>query len=299
MSIVRTRHYVLPSGFEGSVVEMSLSEWMSVMDNPRQRDTEQRAVKAQRYLRTPSPEHPVVHAARLPDGTLVKLDGHTRSYLWSTGKIPPPERIICVLVNAASIDQACELYWHYDSRRTVKSTADMLSGVLGEHHFHIETKWLQKAVVNAVRIIESVSDSEIVTKQCLPLWFEEVRVVDSVADLVPKTCRLAGLVAGLMVRANPTLLSGFLEDLRNGGTCIAGNGDGPYLLRSLIERKRLLGQMAGHSNQEIIARATVKSIDLWHKGEYGKFLRADDWRNFVKRYRKYATSQKKQDAEQL
>ena len=68
-------------------IRMSVDEWIKVKANPRQRDTEKHAAKA-KHLLTPSPDHAHVSAARLPNETLVKLDGHTRALLWKRGTVP-------------------------------------------------------------------------------------------------------------------------------------------------------------------------------------------------------------------
>lgn len=63
--------------------KMSLHQWLQVPDNPRQRDTIRHATKAAKdHLSEPSLTHLEVSAAELPNGELLKLDGHTRSYLW-------------------------------------------------------------------------------------------------------------------------------------------------------------------------------------------------------------------------
>lgn len=67
---------------QSHTLRMPLGIWFAMPDNPRQRDTENRARAASRkHLQSPHPTHRNVSAAQLPDGRLVKLDGHTRNHV--------------------------------------------------------------------------------------------------------------------------------------------------------------------------------------------------------------------------
>jgi hypothetical protein len=107
----------------------TVKEWFAVCDNPRQRDTEKRAVKASRdHLKKPSPAHTFVHVCRLPNGRYVKLDGHTRALLWSDGRLEAPNEIIACVYSIASMQEAEELYDHFDNQSAVETGNDRLSG---------------------------------------------------------------------------------------------------------------------------------------------------------------------------
>ena len=69
-----------------TVRKMTVAEWIKVEDNPIQRDTEHHAAKA-KHLLTPLPSHAFVFACELPNGKLIKLDGHTRALLWQRGQV--------------------------------------------------------------------------------------------------------------------------------------------------------------------------------------------------------------------
>ena len=110
--------------------EMSIHEWFSVPNNPRQRNTELWIFKAKSYLKDPLPIHRFVIAARLPDGQLIKVDGHTRAALWARGIIPAPESVICTIIPVESVEQAAELYWACDTPDASKRLSDYFFGTL-------------------------------------------------------------------------------------------------------------------------------------------------------------------------
>ncbi len=112
-----------------SVIKMTTAEWIAVRTNPIQRDTERHAQKA-KHLHTPQDIHAVVFAARLPTGELVKLDGHTRAFLWQLGTIPSPKQITVIVTDVASDEEAAEQYKFHDSKDALEGTADKLSGAL-------------------------------------------------------------------------------------------------------------------------------------------------------------------------
>lgn len=117
-----------------SIVKMTPAEWIAVKTNPIQRDTERHAQKA-KHLLTPQDIHSIVFAARLPNGELVKLDGHTRAFLWQTGIVPQPRTITVNVIDVANIEEAAEQYKFHDSKNAVEGTPDKIAGAMrGQKH---------------------------------------------------------------------------------------------------------------------------------------------------------------------
>lgn len=135
-----------------TTLEMPTSSWYAVEDNPRQRDTVAHAAKA-KHLLTPSIEHSYVHAARLPGGKLVKLDGHTRAYLWQTEKVPAPKTLHVSLYDVPDLAAAKELYTHFDSDKAVERGHDKVSGALREQNINATSGLLRSGrISNALRV---------------------------------------------------------------------------------------------------------------------------------------------------
>lgn len=119
-----------------AVRTMSVADWIAVMDNPRQRDTERHAKRALDWLSTPSPAHLVVHAAEIVrTGKMIKLDGHTRAYLWSRRQIPVPTSVRVNIYRVRHEQEAAELYTHFDNIRVAESASDRAFGAMREVGF--------------------------------------------------------------------------------------------------------------------------------------------------------------------
>lgn len=114
-----------------------LDEWLGIPDCPIQRDTERHAQSAsKKHLSCSSPTHANVSAARLPSGEEYKLDGHTRSFLWATGKLEPPSHILYVDVYYCdNMTEVEDLYQQFDNQDAVENLRDKLYGAYRLHGF--------------------------------------------------------------------------------------------------------------------------------------------------------------------
>lgn len=139
----------------GTIVRMTTPEWIGVKDNPIQRDTERHAARAQ-HLLTPLPVHSITWAARLPDGSLVKLDGHTRAFMWASNIVPQPKQIEVHVMEVASLDEAAELYKTFDSQEALERTRDKVYGAMRGLRFEPKSGLVKAAAFNsALRIAYS------------------------------------------------------------------------------------------------------------------------------------------------
>jgi hypothetical protein len=112
-----------------SMMRMSVSDWIKVRDNPIQRDTERHAQQA-KHLLTPLPIHAIVFAAKLPNGDLVKLDGHTRALLWKRNQVKHPPHVDVNVIQVDSVQEAQDLYKTLDSKDAVETASDKVTGGL-------------------------------------------------------------------------------------------------------------------------------------------------------------------------
>lgn len=112
-------------------VEVPTHEWISLADNPRQRDTIEHARRAS-HLKALHPTHAHVAMAVLPHGQAMKLDGHTRAYLWASGEVDPPPVVTVAVWGCPTIEAAKELYSSFDSAAAVETGVDQVQGALRE-----------------------------------------------------------------------------------------------------------------------------------------------------------------------
>lgn len=120
-------------------INMTPAEWHLVRDNPIQRDTRKHAAKAEKgHLKKLVETHCDVSAARLPDGKLIKLDGHTRDLLWHENRLTAPDMLSVRIYPVQSELDAIRLYKYFDNQAAVENASDRLSGAY--RHFSIEPK---------------------------------------------------------------------------------------------------------------------------------------------------------------
>lgn len=93
-----------------------------------QRNTEEHAKKIRPALVKSIPEHQIVGAFELPDGTRCKANGHTRSMLWASGEIPMPKEVLVIISYPQNDEEMRERYYSYDNSLSTEDTKDKIYG---------------------------------------------------------------------------------------------------------------------------------------------------------------------------
>lgn len=160
-------------------IKMTVAQWAAVLDNPRQRDTDKNASKATRgHLKTSSPAQARVFAAKLPGGALVKLDGHTRALLWEEGKLQPPSVVYVDVIYVKSMDEAKELYTHFDNPAVSEKAADKMFGAFRESGITPESGLIASCgITSAIKKLVPVG-TPIYT--AVKAWKPEIIMLDSI-----------------------------------------------------------------------------------------------------------------------
>lgn len=123
---------------------LSVDDWISVPDCPRQRDTERHARRAW-HLYIPSETHMLVHKGELPNGDVYKLDGHSRCLLWRKNLIPAPRSLICMVWPCATIADVYRLYTTFDNAVAGETRAEQLTGAIRQFQVTFQSPYLQAA----------------------------------------------------------------------------------------------------------------------------------------------------------
>jgi len=244
-------------------ITMTPAQWAAVPDHPRQRDTAARARKA-RHLFAPRAVHAVVHAVKLPDGSLWKLDGHTRGYLWATGAIAPPEQVRVVVVPADSEEDALDLYWCFDTPEAAKHARDYLHGALRSGGVNVASRWLLRTLYSALALVERRRTIRGVLNEAIVAWQPEIEWLDSF-DLVA-WARHSGMTAALLLRARSVETARFIEMLPSRGTRINGRDDAIAALARGLDVMRASGTISGLSHTLNIAGKCLRAIDAYAEG---------------------------------
>jgi hypothetical protein len=162
-----------------SYVKMSPQQWISVPDNPRQRDTE-RHLKGADHLWNPSPTHAHVSMAILMSGEAEwKLDGHTRALFWQRHPEQAPDQIFVTCYYVHSKEEASDLYTHFDNQKAAETAVDKVYGSFKESEFTPESSCLKRGrLLSALIITEYLYSGE--------TWDSKEKRPTAIYKLVPK-----------------------------------------------------------------------------------------------------------------
>jgi hypothetical protein len=148
---------VLNDGGASYALEMPVEEWIALPDHPRQRDTVRQAAKghwelARRALGPIAESHRWVVAAEL-DGTLYKVDGHTRGYLWNLGQLRKPVSVYATVYRCSTRAELIDLYGTFDSQAAVEKQQDRVTGAMRQLKLNFHSKRLRYgAITDALSI---------------------------------------------------------------------------------------------------------------------------------------------------
>ena len=110
-------------------IVMTVDEWIDIPDNDIQRDTVKHSRKAVKYhLSELKLTHLKCAMAITEKGEKIKLDAHTRAYMWEHNLLTRPEKLYVDVYHVKDRKESRELYKHFDSSMSLESVNDKLSG---------------------------------------------------------------------------------------------------------------------------------------------------------------------------
>lgn len=251
-------------------ITMTPEEWAGVQDNPRQRDTERRAAKAD-HLKTEHPIHSHVSMA-VCNRHWFKLDGHTRSYLWSKGIVAAPVKLTVAVWRCDTIEDVKALYETFDSRAAVETTTDQLFGAAREHDsvFHSEVLRMHRytaalraahAMLFGWQEMKATSLYDIYTA-----WLPELVLLD---QCDPKRKRFhTGVIAGALItfRRYGAEAKVFWTKFSTGdGWKMDGQRDAVQALEERMETRRRGKGLSGSATTDTITRLCLSAFDAYRR----------------------------------
>lgn len=263
-------------------MKMTVSQWAGVMSNPRQRNTERHAAKAGRgHLKSSSPTQARVFAARLPGGSLVKLDGHTRGLLWSEGKLDAPKVIYVDVIDVKSMDEAKELYTHYDSSSTTENATDRMFGALREAGISPESGLLASCGhTSALKKLEPVGTP---IYQIVKRWKRELQMLDSIG--AGAKSMNSGMVLGslCLLRVRGERAMPFVAAVvRDAGARDASGSDGVDAIVRYVNEKK--GKTTGEAVIKDVAGRCITAFEGWLVGRrFRQAARVTDFQEYLGR----------------
>jgi hypothetical protein len=259
-----------------SKITMSPTQWARVQDNPIQRDTEAHARRALKtHLSQPSVAHWVCHAAILPDRTMVKLDGHTRAYLWRTGQLFAPEQVTVMVYPVATMDEAEALYSTFDSPSATETAPDRLSGAYRRANIAPTSSLLNVGgVTMALKFMFYGARSPALgfIYSAVEDYRAELMLLDSLQLSSPQLPGgwLAGALITLRVRGNAAMPF-WRAFAGNSGVSVDGVSDGVHMLTNTIRIAKASGTVTGtYSRKWRQAALTISCVESWGDGVHFK-----------------------------
>jgi hypothetical protein len=266
-----------------STAEMIPDAWVHVPDNPRQRDHEQRASNARRvaHLLEPNITHAEVHAARLPNGQLIKLDGHTRAHLWGAGSVTKPGSLLVVIYDVEDVAEAEDLYACFDNRKAVETLADEVQGGHRKHDFHPQSTQLKAGhIATSLRMATCALRGRVfhpsTVRDDMPslvgLWVDELHWCDDILLAPRKRNKVnQGLMAAMLMSARRYGTGQVSEFwgryLADAGVKTPEGMDGVQMLARLMDQMSAARRTVGNAAAEEIASKALSCVDFYRRGE--------------------------------
>lgn len=252
---------------ETYMTTMTPTEWFSVPDNPRQRDTESRAAKAF-HLDILEAAHTLVHMAEW-DGGRCKLEGHTRALKWAQRPDIAPDLVDVRVTVVDSEEDAKRLYCHFNSKEEGERAHDRLFGALREAGIIPSSDFVRKAKFSnalgmAYTFYEDHGRNKARTVYVKAAAFrEQIVLLDSIAGA---SKRMIGPVVCCFLMATrkhgPVVLEFFRRYILDGGTKDGRRKDCVQLFSDVMSEVRS-GGFCDWATQEAAVAKGLWCVDRW------------------------------------
>ena len=189
--------YNTESSVRTTYEEMLVDDFIAIPDCKKQRNTESRAARANRkHLKNPSPTHKEVSASRLANGELVKIDGHTRAYLWAMGLLEKPDIVHVTIYHVDSHDAANAIYDAIDNPAAAKGRKDDRDGAFRLNGITPQSTLVQTMAVHTIaRMITGAYQPNL--DEWVAIWADIIVFLDEMGWSKKKVN--VGIVAAILV----------------------------------------------------------------------------------------------------
>jgi hypothetical protein len=254
--------------------EISVDQWGKFLDNPRQRDTERHAKAAlQKHLKEYNQRQAQVDAGVLPDGTIYKLDGHTRALVWERGQLKQPPVLFCTFWPCRDIEEVKSLYDTFDSQGAVETSSDKIAGAKREHNLVFKSPILKGdkftyALKTATATLHSPNHAKsLSTPELVGMWIPELHLLDTL-NAKPATFP-TGLMASALIsfrRYGDRILPFWKAYAERRGEKNATHMDPVHALEERVQDFRIRRRMTGDANIREMVCVALATIDRYIDG---------------------------------
>jgi len=268
---------------------MSVEDFIKIPDNPIQRDTKSHAkmaINKSGHLQETCPTHAMVAIAEIANGQQFKLDGHTRAFLFDRQLLEAPKQMLVSIYKVESIEDACELYRHFDNSKAVEATSHKIYGALKFHKIKVahlpflNASGLKTAMRFSFTCFENGLSSDkfrsVTEVEAIAEWKKECRILFGLSDINyqnRKNMIGAGwtgamtLAALLTIRIHGNAALSFWEAVSNGdGEKSKGTFDAVELATQYVKNARADKRL----NTSYVTRHTwvfLNLFDAWINNE--------------------------------
>lgn len=256
---------------QGPAISMTPEEWFNIEDNPRQRDTEHHANYAT-HLRSPAPTHYAVEVCKLPNGRLIKIDGHTRGFLWHEGRLLPPEVVVARCWLVPDLEAAKDLYTLFDNQKAAENLSDKLHGAKREFGLEFTSTMLSgdKFGSGLATAHSTWFDSKYRSNpyELLPQWKKELALLDAcdphVTDFIVPVFAASLILLRIDREGATNFITAFATDA---GTKDKGNIDAVEAFRIALSNIKAKRQMFGAVSHRKIMKLMISMYEAYGRNQ--------------------------------
>ena len=271
-------HINLATDFESSVqtfnnqlpesILMHPSEFISIEDNPRQRNTRKQAAKAiKRHLKEGHDVHAKVNIGQLPCGTQYKLDGHTRALLWQDGRLSAPARLSADIWECRDVEQVEALYLTFDNRDAAEQNNALLFGSLRSCGLEIQSGLLQNSGLYAA--LQHLFGAKDIALDLPQVIVPALRLIDEqdFSGHRINSGQLAAMIA-TFYRDGDKAAPFWIKHIEDEGIKKGKEWDGVYGLQVVMERLQKMG-----FGREVSRQTMRRSLSCYTSYQQNKWMK--------------------------
>jgi hypothetical protein len=209
------------SPYEYSHTEMMPTrQWLAIPDNPQQRDVKVRIAKGRAtHLYRLDPAHKKVVVGLLPFGRMVKIEGHTRAFVWDNGMLHSgevPESVVVEFWRCKDLQAAKDLYDKFDNPVTEENGSDRVNGAANDAGINFESAIMKDGEIStALRELWSYifakkvkrDEKQSVISKAFMLFKQELQLLDNVITSRKKFPQPVIMAAIITLRADPASIA--------------------------------------------------------------------------------------------
>ncbi len=261
---------------------MPVDDWIAVPGHPRQRDTKRHAHalhwREARHAKGAIKTHLAHVTGALLDGQLIKVDGHTRAYLWATGKLERPDEVVVTAYKVNNYQELLDLYRTFDVPTAGESWSDRVRGAFREHGYTPTSNILSRGLlVNAAHIAlrgiplgrRSKKLREFDIYKAIGLFLPEIIALDRMR--ISRDLELSGILgAGLiMLTLHPNSKEFFKRLFEKIGEKRGGRMDPvEAVLSAVLEYKAMKYRRPPLAQVDLCGRC-LRAVTYWMDGPEG------------------------------